>query len=287
MGGHMARNLINAGNEVKLFDLNQDIVRELSQAGGIGTDSIQEVSKGVDTVITMLPSSPHVKEVICGSNGVLGSATQLQLVIDASTIDPNVSKEVAMKVIEAGVQAVDAPVSGGVLGAEKGTLTFMVGGTEADFALAKPTLDHMGSNVVHCGAHGSGQAVKLCNNLVLAIEMIGVCEGMHLGKQFGVDPTLLASIFNSSTARSWSSDSYNPVPGVMEGVPSSNDYNGGFGVDLMLKDLGLATEAGKTVQATLPLGDRVRAFYQQLSDSGFGGKDFSVGFRFLDELNKH
>jgi len=181
---------------------------------------------------------------------------------------------------------VDAPVSGGVGGAEAGTLTFMVGGPTGSFESARPYLAKMGRNIVHCGGAGAGQVAKVCNNMVLAISMIGVSEAMNMGIKLGMDPKVLAGIFNTSTARCWSSDTYNPVPGVMPNVPSSKGYKGGFGVDLMKKDLGLALEASKTAGVTIPFGELSYLIYKAISEQGNGLKDFSYVYEFLREEPK-
>ena len=234
-----------------------------------------------DVVITMLPSNPHVREVYCGADGVLEGARAGSIMIDSSTIDPNVAREVAASVAAAGSKLIDAPVSGGVGGAEAGTLTFMVGGDTSDLEAARPVLEVMGANIVHCGDVGTGQVAKLCNNLVLGISMAGVAEAMNMGARLGIDEKTLAGIMNTSTARCWSSDTYNPCPGVMEGVPASRDYEGGFGAALMQKDLGLALDAARAVGATVPMGANAHQIYSLISAHGAGGKDFGVVFKFL------
>jgi len=234
----------------------------------------------------MLPSSPHVQEVYLSDKGLLAAIKANSILIDASTIDPEIAREVAKKVSAANSLMVDAPVSGGVVGAEKGTLTFMVGGDKKAFDRAKTILGNMGKTIVHCGGSGNGQVVKVCNNLALAIEMIGISEAMNLGISLGMDAKVLASIFNTSTSRCWSSDTYNPVPGVMEGVPSSRGYSGGFGVDLMAKDLGLAINAAIKNKTSLPLGGQALQFYNLVSSQGNGHRDFSVVYEFLAKKTK-
>jgi 3-hydroxyisobutyrate dehydrogenase len=201
--------------------------------------------------------------------------------IDASTIDPATAQEVAGKAKEKGSAMLDAPVSGGVMGAENATLSFMLGGEPVDVERAKPLLSLMGKNIVHCGAVGTGQVAKICNNLVLAISMIGVSEAMNLGVTLGIDPKILAGIFNTSSARCWSSEVYNPVPGVLPNVPSSRGYTGGFGSALMAKDVGLAVAAANAVKAPLPLGGVALQLYNLLGAHGHGGRDFSVVYEFL------
>mmetsp|Transcript_49789 Transcript_49789/g.89484 ORF Transcript_49789/g.89484 Transcript_49789/m.89484 type:complete len:337 (-) Transcript_49789:298-1308(-) len=290
MGGPMAKNLLKAGHEVVAFDVTAANLASLVAAGGRAAESPLAVAAAAKIVITMLPSNPHVREVYSGANGLLseGGASSESLFIDCSTIEPSVSKEVAALARLRGATMVDAPVSGGTIGAEQGTLTFMVGGPESGFQAASVVLNLMGKKVVHCGDVGMGQAAKLCNNLVLAISMAGVCEGHALAERLGLDQKTLASILNTSTARCWSSDTYNPCPGVMEGVPSSRGYTGGFACDLMLKDLGLATSAASSAQPklALPMGGLSLQLYSQMSARGSGHKDFSGLYETVVESHK-
>mmetsp|Transcript_17922 Transcript_17922/g.21785 ORF Transcript_17922/g.21785 Transcript_17922/m.21785 type:complete len:323 (-) Transcript_17922:454-1422(-) len=284
MGLHMANNLLKSGNfELSGFDVNPTALSELSKAGGQAAATPAEAAENASFVITMLPSNDHVKKVYKGPDGILSSKGWKQgcLCIDSSTIDPLVSREVNDEVTLAGGAFVDAPVSGGVGGAEAGTLTFMVGGTDANFEHSKTVLNEMGANIVHCGDVGTGEVAKLCNNMVLAISMLGVSEAMNLGEKLGMDPKVLAGIMNTSTARCWSSDTYNPTPGVIDGVPSSRNYEGGFGTALMLKDLGLATDAAKASAAPVPIGASAQAMYELMVANGLGSKDFSVAYQFL------
>lgn len=286
MGLNMAKNLVKAGYTVTGFDLNDKAVHELEQAGGKSGDSLRALASSNDVVITMLPSSPHVFSVYTGEGGVLSGASPSSLLIDASTIEPVMARTVNQAAKDAGVSGgvLDAPVSGGVGGAAAGTLTFMVGGEAETLANAAPFLDVMGAKTVHCGESGAGQVVKVCNNLVLGISMIGVCEAMNLGRKLGMDPNVMAGIFNTSSARCWTSDTYNPVPGVMENVPASRDYEGGFGVDLMAKDLSLAVAAAHQAKAPLPLGGSTLQVYNLLSEAGYGKKDFGSVYKFLQGL---
>lgn len=208
-------------------------------------------------------------------------------VILNSTIDPTATKSLQQGATEHGYKYVDAPVSGGIGGAEAGTLTFMVGGTDAAFSSSSEVLQHMGKNIVHCGDAGTGQVAKLCNNLLLGISMAGVSEAMHLGKVLGIDSKVLAHILNTSTGRCWSSDTYNPVPGVLENVPSSNEYKGGFATALMLKDLGLVTKAADDSSVQLPLGQKTQELYQDIVNNDLGDRDFSVVYQYLTQHNKH
>ena len=242
----------------------------------------REVGQQVSTLISMLPSSPHVRDVYTSENGILkGLTAKDALLIDSSTIDPQTSRDVAAIAADQGATMVDAPVSGGVGGAEAGTLTFMVGGSEAAFQRALPILQRMGKNIVHCGDSGTGQVAKVCNNVVLGMSMVAVAEGMSLGVKLGMDPLKLAGIFNTSTARCWSSDTYNPCPGVFPNVPSSRGYTGGFGTALMHKDMGLATDAAKAVNHYMPLASLTQEVYAEVMKSGNDKKDFSYVYEHL------
>ena len=276
MGNPMARNLLKHGHTLKVFDVVPDLVKKLTDLGAGVATSPAVCSQGVELVITMLPSSPHVRSVYTGKDsGILHGVPAGVLLIDSSTIDPHTSRDVAMDARAHGNNMVDAPVSGGTGGAEAGTLTFMVGGEAADFERAKPMLQCMGKNIVHCGGAGNGQVAKICNNMMLAIEMIATAEGMALAAKLGMDPKVFAGIANSSSGRCWSSDTYNPYPGVLETAPASRGYTGGFGSDLMLKDLTLVTEAAKAAKQPVMLGAAAQQLYQMHSAMGNGGLDFS------------
>lgn len=275
MGNPMVRNLLKHKHTVKVYDVVPDLVRKMVEQGGKAAESIADVAKDVDVVITMLPSSPHVRSVYMGASGLIASAAPGTLLIDSSTIDPLTAREVEMDTRGKNCPMVDAPVSGGVGGAEAGTLTFMVGGESADYEAAKPILQCMGKNIVHCGGPGNGQVAKICNNMMLAIEMIATSEGMTLAAKLGMDPKVFAGIVNTSSGRCWSSDTYNPYPGVLEGVPASRGYAGGFGSDLMLKDLTLVTDAAKSARHPVLLGAIAQQVYQKHSADGNGAKDFS------------
>ena len=275
MGNPMARNLLKHGHALRVYDVVPELVRKLADAGVEAATSAGDAVKGVEAVITMLPSSPHVRSVYLNELGILASVARGTPLIDCSTIDPITAREVAMDARAKGCAMLDAPVSGGVGGAEAGTLTFMVGGEAADFERAKPLLQAMGKNIVHCGGPGNGQVAKICNNMMLAIEMIATSEGMSLAAKLGMDPKVFASIVNTSSGRCWSSDTYNPYPGVLENTPSSRGYAGGFGADLMLKDLTLVTDAAKAAKQPVMLGALAQQIYQKHSVDGHGGKDFS------------
>jgi 3-hydroxyisobutyrate dehydrogenase len=275
MGNPMCRNLLKAGHQLKVYDVVPALVKKAVEAGSQAAASAADCIHEVDVLVTMLPSSPHVRSVYQGAQGVLAAAGPGTLLIDCSTIDPLTARDVAMDARAKGCPMVDAPVSGGVGGAEAATLTFMVGGEAADFAAARPVLAAMGKNIVHCGGSGNGQVAKICNNLMLAVEMIATSEGMTLAARLGMDPKVFASIVNTSSGRCWSSDTYNPYPGVLENAPAARGYAGGFGADLMLKDLTLVTEAAKSARQPVLMGALAQQIYQKHSNDGHGAKDFS------------
>ena len=277
MGGPMAHNLIKAGHQLTVFDLSQAAVASLVEAGASAAPSIPALAQSdVELIITMLPAAQHVKAVYLGEEGLLATVAPTVRLIDSSTIDPMSAREVATAATKNGNRIIDAPVSGGTGGAAAGTLTFMVGGEQSDFDAALPILQNMGKNIVHCGPAGNGQVAKVANNMLLAISMIGTAEAMNLGVSLGMDPKVLAGIINTSSGRCWSSDTYNPFPGVLDTAPASRGYTGGFGTDLMLKDLGLATEAAKQARQPVVLGGLAQQLYQTFSSQGNGGLDFSA-----------
>ena len=276
MGAPMARNLLKAGHSLNLFDLNTEILAELAALGGHVSASPREAAQGTDLVITMLPAAAHVRSVWLGEDGVLAGIGAGVPAVDCSTIDPQTAREVAAAAAKQGVQMADAPVSGGTGGAQAGTLTFMVGASQALFDTLHPVLAQMGRNIVHCGDVGTGQVAKICNNLLLGISMVGVSEAMALGAALGIDSEVLAGVINSSTGRCWSSEVYNPWPGIVETAPASRGYTGGFGAELMLKDLGLATEAARQAHQPVVMGAVAQQLYQAMSLRGEGGKDFSA-----------
>jgi len=285
MGIGMTANLLKAfPGSVTAFDLSADNLKAAKSLGAFTEKSVANLVQKCHTVITMLPKSEHVEGVMRGPDGIFANANPGTLLIDGSTIDPIISKQLAREAEDYDLAMIDAPVSGGVGGAAAGTLTFMVGGHPLTLERARPYLEAMGKNVVHCGDNGTGSTTKLCNNLALAIQMIGTSEALALGESLGADPAVLSSVFNTSTARCWSSDTYNPVPGVMSDVPSSNDYAGGFASGLMSKDLGLAINAARNSNATLPLGDHADELYRLLMEKGMGDQDFSVVYKYLKEL---
>jgi 3-hydroxyisobutyrate dehydrogenase len=275
MGNPMCRNLLKHGHKLKVYDVVGELAKKLEKEGCEVASSAADCARGAEVVITMLPSSPHVRSAYLSEYGILKGAKPGTPLIDSSTIDPLTARDVAMEAKARGCPMIDAPVSGGVGGAEAGTLTFMVGGEAQDYEAAKPVLQAMGKNIVHCGGIGNGQVAKICNNMMLAIEMIATSEGMTLAAKLGMDPKVFAAIVNTSSGRCWSSDTYNPYPGVLENVPASRGYSGGFGADLMLKDLTLVTDAAKNARHPVLLGAIAQQVYQKHSVDGHGAKDFS------------
>ncbi|KAJ1984345.1 hypothetical protein H4R34_000720 [Dimargaris verticillata] len=290
----MALNLYRKSPEpLVVFDRNQDVLTQFVQEATASTDgarltvakSLSQVAAQVSTIITMLPASHHVEQVYLGTDGLVQCLEKGATVVDCSTIDPQMTHKVAKAVEAREADCVDAPVSGGVMGAEAGTLTFMAGASRPEVLdRVRPWLDRMGKNVVYCGDHGSGQVVKICNNMLLGICMIGTAETMRLGQQLGVDPKLLASVINTSSGRCWASEISNPCPGVVPTAPASRDYEGGFGMPLMLKDMGLAIKAASDSQVPINLASLSHSLYQQaLENPEFRTKDFGAIFKWLKD----
>jgi len=285
MGLPMALNLLKAGNELVVFDVvqkNIDSLLEQSNQKATATKSVKELALSkLDLILTMLPAAQHVRSVYLGLDGILENVKPGTLLVDSSTIDPQTAREVSSLALSKGIKMLDAPVSGGTGGAQAGTLTFMVGGDEGVFNSNKSFFQQMGKNVFYCGGSGNGQVAKVSNNMLLGISMIATAEAMALGVELGMDPKILASIINTSSGRCWSSDTYNPFPGVLENAPASRGYSGGFGTDLMLKDLGLACEAAKSVKQPVMLGGLATQIYQTFSKLGNGHLDFSAVIQML------
>ncbi|MEX5502209.1 3-hydroxyisobutyrate dehydrogenase [Pseudomonas putida] len=277
MGAPMALNLLKAGHQLSVFDLSAYALATLVEAGAKAAESPAAIAKdNLDMIVTMLPAAAHVKSVYLSSEGLLQHVRPGVVLLDCSTIDPLTAREVAKAATCHGNPMLDAPVSGGTGGAAAGTLTFMVGGTPSDFDQARPVLEAMGKNIVHCGDAGNGQVAKIANNMLLGISMAGVSEAMALGVALGMDASVLAGVINTSSGRCWSSEVYNPFPGVVDTAPAARGYTGGFGSDLMLKDLGLATEAARQIGQPVLLGGLAQQIYQSFSTQGNGGMDFSA-----------
>jgi 3-hydroxyisobutyrate dehydrogenase len=281
MGLPMALNLIKAGHQVEGFDLSSDAVDKLVAAGGVSAGSVKGAASRGDVVITMLPAGKQVQEVYADTGGIIENANGGTLLIDSSTIDVETARLVSAAADIRGLPIVDAPVSGGVGGAQGATLTFMVGGSENAFARAKPILESMGKTIVHAGGPGNGQAAKICNNLMLGISMIAVSEAFVLAEKLGLDAQKLFDISSKSSGQCWAMTSYCPVPGLVPSSPANRDYQAGFTGAMMLKDLRLAHDAGRAVGATTPLGAGAAAVYQRFVEEGGADTDFSGIIRFL------
>ena len=279
MGGGMAANLVKAGHDVRAFDLSQAALDAAKDNGCTTFTSIKDACEGVETVVSMLPNGEIVRSVYTGD--VIGHAPAGAVFLDCSTIDVATAREVISAAEAAGYDMVDAPVSGGIAAANGGTLTFMVGGTDRAFGRAKEVLDPMGKAVIHAGDAGNGQAAKICNNMLLAIHMIGTCEAFTMAEKLGLDPQTFYDISSVSSGQNWSMTSYCPVPGVGPQSPSDNDYQGGFATALMLKDLRLAMEAAESAGAATPMGARAASIYEDFNGAGNGALDFSAVIRML------
>ncbi len=274
MGGGMAANLVKAGHEVRAFDLSKGALEAATKAGCRTFESVREAVAGVEAVVSMLPNGAIVKDVY--TNDVIGHAPEGAVFLDCSTIDVATAKDVIATAEAKGCAMVDAPVSGGIAAANGGTLTFMVGGTEAAFKRAEPILQAMGKAVIHAGDAGAGQTAKICNNMLLAITMIGTAEAMKMAEKLGLDPQKFYEISSQSSGYNWSLNAYTPLPGVGVESPADNDYQGGFATALMMKDLRLAMEAADTANAAVPMGSRAAALYEDFLGAGNGALDFSA-----------
>ena len=278
MGGGMAANLVKAGHEVRAFDLSEPALAAAREAGCQTFGTAKEACATAEAVVSMLPNGQIVKKVYWDE--VIGHAPEGAILLDCSTIDVATAREVISVTEQHGYEMVDAPVSGGIAAAAGGTLTFMVGGSDEAFARAKPILDAMGKAVIHAGGPGNGQAAKICNNMLLAIHMIGTCEAFAMAEKLGLDPQTFYDISSVSSGQCWSMTSYCPVPGVGPVTPADNDYQGGFAAGLMLKDLRLAMEAAQNAGATVALGEHAKAIYEAFAKDN-AGTDFSGIIRSL------
>jgi 3-hydroxyisobutyrate dehydrogenase len=281
MGGGMAPNLVKAGHEVLAFDLLPEALERAANAGCIAASSAAQAVKNAEVVITMLPAAQHVRAVY--ENDVAPNAKPGSLLIDCSTIDVASAREVGCGLEELGFDFVDAPVSGGIAAAAGGALTFMVGGSDKAFERAQPILEPMAKAVIHAGHLGSGQAAKICNNMILGATMIVTCEAFALAEKLGLDLQTFFDISSKASGQSWSMTSYCPVPGVGPETPADHDYEGGFASALMLKDLKLAMEAAKHSGAYTPIGGEAEELYQRFVDRGGASKDFSAIIKMIDD----
>jgi 3-hydroxyisobutyrate dehydrogenase len=281
MGMPMAQNLLKAGDEVTGFDLNVDATERLAASGGSTANSIADACKAAEVVITMLPAGEQMRQVYLGAGGVLATVDPGTLLIDSSTIDVATAREVAQAAQDKGLAMVDAPVSGGVAGAEAASLTLMVGGDDAAFERARPVLEKVGKTIVHAGGPGTGQAAKICNNMILGASMIVVSEAFLLAEKLGLDAQKLFDISSKSSGQCWSMTSYCPVPGLVPTSPANRGYKAGFSAAMMLKDLKLAQAAARATHATTPLGAGAAAVYERFVESGDSSVDFSGIIRYL------
>src|SRR5262245_22808227 len=275
MGLPMAKNLLKAEHEVTGFDLNAEATERLAASGGNTMNSHADACKAAEVVITMLPAGEQVRDVYLGAGGVLATVAPGTLLIDSSTIDVQTARDVAQAAQEKGLAIVDAPVSGGVAGAEAATLTFMVGGSDDAFERARPVLEKMGKTIVHAGGPGNGQAAKICNNMILGVSMIVVSEAFLLAEKLGLDAQKLFDISSKSSGQCWSMTSYCPVPGPVPASPANRDYQAGFTAAMMLKDLKLAQAAAKSAGVKAPMGAGAAALYNLFVEHGHAGMDFS------------
>ncbi|MBV9882166.1 MAG: 3-hydroxyisobutyrate dehydrogenase [Sphingomonadaceae bacterium] len=281
MGGGMAANLVKAGHDVTAFDLSEDALLRAEGHGAARAGSAQEAVANAEAVITMLPAGKHVREVF--ETNVIGCAPKEAILIDCSTIDVATAREEIGKAAAAGYEMVDAPVSGGIAAADAGTLTFMVGGTDAAFERARPYLEIMGKAVIHAGAAGSGQAAKICNNMLLGASMAATCETFVMARKLGLDLQTFFDISSKASGQCWSMTTYCPVPGVGPETPADRGYQGGFAAALMLKDLRLAMEAAQSVDAYTPMGAEAETLYARFAELGGGGRDFSAIIKMIDD----
>ncbi|QAY75233.1 3-hydroxyisobutyrate dehydrogenase [Sphingosinicella sp. BN140058] len=282
MGGGMASNLVRAGHDVSAFDLSEAALAKAEANGCQRAGSAAEAIADAEAVITMLPAGKHVRDVYEAS--VIGRAPTAAILIDCSTIDVATAREEIGKAEAAGYQMVDAPVSGGIAAAEGGTLTFMVGGSDAAFERARSYLEQMGKAVIHAGGPGAGQAAKICNNMLLGASMIATCETFAMAQKLGLDLQTFFDISSKASGQNWSMTTYCPVPGVGPTTPADRDYEGGFASALMLKDLRLAMEAAQSVDAYTPMGAHAEELYARFAEHlGGGAKDFSAIIRMIDD----
>ncbi len=275
MGAPMAANLLGAGVEVAAFDINEHALNDAVCLGAVAASSPADAAAGADFVITVLPSPEHVRRVYLDKDGVMDGASPNAILLDCSTVDPETSQRLIQIAAGRGLTMADAPISGGVMGARNATLSFMVGGDEALLARVTPMLNHMGKNVIHCGGPGNGQVVKICNNLLLAISMAGTSEVMALGVKLGVEADVLARAINASSGRCFSSEHYNPWPGVCPDAPASHDYAPGGTAEILLKDVSFAVDAAHRVRQPAMLGAVTQQLYHMLVKNGYGEKDLS------------
>jgi 3-hydroxyisobutyrate dehydrogenase len=277
MGNPMAENLLKAGKKIKVFDVSKEMLAKAKEKNLETTDNLDSlITKEVTTIITMLPEGKHSKEIYLGDNGIINKVSKDCLLIDCSTIDINTSKEIGEYSEKKGIMMIDAPVSGGVMGAQKATLNIMVGGSKQAFDKALPILKIMGKNIYHAGEIGSGNGAKICNNMSLGITMIAASESLMLAKRLNIDIKKVHEIMKNASGNSWPISVYPPLPGLIEGTPSNNNYKPGFSAGMMNKDLKLANDCAKNVNASTPLGQMALEIYSKFCEDGNASKDFSA-----------
>ena len=281
MGGGMAPNLAKAGHEVRAFDLSEEALARAAERGCSAAGSAEDACKDAEAVVTMLPAGKHVSDVYRGT--VFTAAPKTAILMDCSTIDVATARTLQDEAAFAGFAMVDAPVSGGIAAAEAGTLTFMVGGSDEAFEKSRPLLENMGKAVIHAGGPGSGQAAKICNNMLLGATMVATCETLVLAEKLGLNPQTFFDIASKASGQSWSMTTYCPVPGVGPETPADRGYEGGFAAALMLKDLKLAMEAAQEAGAYAPMGGEAQELYERFVNLGGGTKDFSGIIKMIDD----
>ena len=281
MGLPMAHNLVKSQHQVEGVDVTTAATDKLVAAGGAVAETHKIAAARADVVITMLPTGTQVREVYLGPGGIIESANEGTLLIDCSTIDVETARVVAAAAEARGLMMLDAPVSGGVMGATNATLTFMVGGSERAFERALSILQQMGRTIVHAGGPGNGQAAKICNNMMLGISMIAVSEAFNLAEKLGLDAQKLFDISSKSSGQTWAMTGYCPVPGLVPASPANRDYQAGFTAAMMLKDMVLSQDAARSANVATPLGAEAAALYRLYVGQGEAGRDFSGIIRFL------
>ncbi len=284
MGNPMAANLMKAGKKVKVFDVSKTMIEKAKEKNLVTVENLDDlITSDLTTVITMLPEGKHSKEVYLGENGIINKVSDNCLLIDCSTIDIQTSIEIGKQATKKGIKMIDAPVSGGVMGAQKATLNIMVGGTKEAFDLALPLLKFMGKNIFHAGDLGSGNGAKICNNMSLGITMIAASESLMLAKRLNIDIKKVHEIMKNASGNSWPISVYPPLPGLIDGTPSNNNYRPGFSAGMMNKDLKLANECAKQVNASTPLGTMALDIYNKFCEEGNDNKDFSAISKVIGE----
>ena len=275
MGNPMADQLVKAGKEVKAFDVSPEVIKIAKESGLNVVSTIDELLDGASTVISMLPEGKHVRSLYLGDKGILNKIPKECLIIDCSTIDIETSLELGNEAKKLGIKMIDAPVTGGVMGARVGKLNFLVGGSEEAVALAKPLFDIMGQKILHAGPQGSGVGVKICNNMSLGISMIAASEALMLAKRLKMDLKKVHEIMKNASGNNWALSTYTPIPNLTDGVPSNNKYRPGFTAAMMRKDLRLAMDAAQSVDASTPLGKAALEIFSKFCDEGDSETDYS------------